>query len=538
MENQQFNIGYQCSRAQCDSGKSEKIAMRFIKPGLSQIEDYSFRDLEEKSNRFANGLIYLGFSEGDIIFSLIPKMPETFFVFLGILKIKAIAGMLYSSFGDEALKDRLIEANGVIVKKSQLKKIEKITNLLSKIKNIIVIDLEEDRAPNFVSYQRLIEKSSAEYTCSITSTNAPSVLHYTSGSTGKPKGVLHVHGSILEQTESAVEVLKLNDQETYWCTADQGWITGTSYGIIAPWSLGVTQIHYGGGFNPVDWFRILESQQVSIWYTAPTALRMLMQQPDDFFKEFDLSKLKYIFSVGEPLNPQVIDWSRRVLKHEIYDTWFQTETGSIMIANKPGQDIKSGSMGKPVSGITVNILDEDQISVPVNSIGNLCIKKGWPSMFVDYLHNTDFYLTKFIGDYYYSGDQAYVDEEGYYWFIGRNDDVINTSGHLVSPFEVESALLELSDVAESAVVGVPDDLLFEKVVAFIVLKTKQPLLPEFEIKMKLHILNRISSLAVPTEIICVDSIPKNKSGKIMRRVLKATYLNKSPGDISTMEDMN
>jgi len=328
----------------------------------------------------------------------------------------------------------------------------------------------------------------------------------------------------------------LTEDEIYWCTADQGWITGTSYGIIGPWSIGATQVHFGGGYNAEHWFSILDREKVTIWYSAPTALRMLMREDPGMFGQFNLSRLKHIFSVGEPLNPEVIHWARRTFGKDIHDTWFQTETGAIMIANRPGLEIRPGSMGKPVPGIEAAIIAEDGKPAPDGEQGNLCVRSGWPSMFVTYLNNEEIYRQKFRRGYYYSGDIAYRDKEGYYWFHGRSDDVINTAGHLISPFEIESALLEIPEIAESGVIGAPDELLFEKVVAFISLHSQYAYSPELELRIRLHITNKVSSIATPQEIRVVDKIPKNKSGKIMRRVLKARYQGVDTGDISTMEE--
>jgi acetyl-CoA synthetase len=362
------------------------------------------------------------------------------------------------------------------------------------------------------------------------------VLHYTSGSTGKPKGVQHVHRSVLTQASTFRDILSVADGDIYWCTADPGWVTGASYGIIGPWSQGVTQVHFGGNYNAETWFRILEDEKVNVWYTAPTALRMLMQEDVTIFQRADLAHLRHIFSVGEPLNPAVIEWGRRVLNHDIYDTWFQTETGAIMISNRPGIEIRPGSMGKPINTIEAAILDENACLAADKQQGRLCLKAGWPSMFVTYLNNAEQYAKKFQNGFYDSSDRAFRDEDGYFWFVGRGDDVINTAGHLVSPFEVESALLEVAEVAESGVIGAPDDLLWEKVVAYVRLKPGVEWTRGLEVKLRVHISNRVSSTATPQDFRVVDSIPKNKSGKIMRRVLKAWYTGKDAGDLSTLED--
>ncbi|MBJ6751571.1 AMP-binding protein [Geomonas anaerohicana] len=533
----QHNIGHICTRHQCDLGRSEKVAMRWISQHMEQT-DYTFAQLDEQSNRFANVLAALGFHPGDIFFTFLPKMPEQFFAFLGTLKLQAVAGTLFSNFGEEALLDRLgdSKARGVITKKSFLKKIGRIRDQLPHLRYVIVADMDEHQSEDILSYRRLMEQASERFIAPITAHDIPSVLHYTSGSTGKPKGVQHVHGSILSQHLTAREVLQLSEDDIYWCTADQGWVTGTSYGIIGPWSIGVTQVHFGGGYNAEHWFNILEREKITVWYSAPTALRMLLKEEPELFARCDLSTLRHIFSVGEPLNPEVIHWARRTLDRDIYDTWFQTETGAIMIANRPGIEVRPGSMGKPSPGIEAAIIADDGQPVPDGEQGNLCVKPGWPSMFVTYLNNDEVYRQKFRGGYYYSGDTAYRDADGYFWFMGRSDDVINTAGHLVSPFEVESALLEIPEIAESGVIGAPDDLLFEKVVAYVALHDNCVYSPQLELKIRLHVSNKASTIATPQEIFVVDRIPKNKSGKIMRRVLKARYLGTDAGDLSTMEE--
>lgn len=473
-----------------------------------------------------------------MFFTFLPKLPEQFVAFLGSLKLNLVTGTLFSNFGEEALLDRLgdARAKGIITKKSLLKKILRVRDQLPCLKVIIIVDIEEHQSSDILSYSALMREASTEYITPDTTPDTPSVLHYTSGSTGKPKGVLHVHASIATQTATTQEVLQLQPDDIYWCTADQGWVTGTSYGIIGPWSLGVTQIHFGGGYDAEAWFTILEREKVTVWYSAPTALRMLMREDATLFQRFDLSNLRHICSVGEPLNPEVIRWGKDVLGKDIYDTWFQTETGAIMISNRPGLEIRPGSMGKPVSGIEAAILDDEGNHLPAKEQGHLCLNAGWPSMFRTYLNNEDVYNQKFKNGWYYSGDTAWMDDDGYFWFKGRSDDVINTAGHLISPFEVESALLELEEVAESGVIGAPDDLLFEKVVAFIHLHEQFAYTPELELKIRLYVSNKVSSIATPQEIIITGSIPKNKSGKIMRRVLKAQYLGYDAGDLSTLED--
>lgn len=532
-----FNIGYLCSGYQCVQGLGAKVAMRWISPRFERT-DYTFSDLDKLSNKVANALQTLDVSAGDVVFTFLPKCPEQFFAFLGALKSEAIIGTLFSNFGDDALLDRLSNSGAkvLITKSSLYRKVERIRQYLPELKTVILVDAEDDRAADLLSWQRLLADASDAYKVPVTAPVTPSVLHYTSGSTGKPKGVLHCHRSILQQSQTARDILGLQSGDIFWCTADQGWVTGTSYGIIGPWSLGITQVHFGGGYSAEHWFELLEKEDVTVWYTAPTALRMLMREPLENLSRFSLGSLRTIFSVGEPLNPEVITWGRELLEKEIYDTWFQTETGAIMIANSPGIPVRPGSMGKPLTGITPGILADDGCELADGEHGNLCVRAEWDSMFITYLNNDSAYASKFRDGWYYTGDMAWRDSDGYYWFTGRSDDVINTSGHLVSPFEVESALLELPEVAESGVIGVPDEMMFEKVVAFINFHHQIEFSPELELKIRLHIANRLSTLAIPQEVFPVDAIPKNKSGKIMRRVLKARYLGQDAGDISTLED--
>ncbi len=536
IEKDQYNIGHICTRLQCKRGLADKRAMRFVDAHGNRT-DYSFADLERESSCFANILSGFGFVPQDIFFTFLPRMPEQFFAFLGALKAQVICGTMFSNFGEDALLDRLLDsgAKGIITKKSLLRKITRIKHQLPALQYVIVVDGDDLDGEGVYSLKTLVAKTSAEFDAPLTPSGAPSVLHYTSGSTGKPKGVLHQHGSILSQSMTSTAVLGLKPNDIFWCTADQGWVTGTSYGIIGPWCLGVSQVQYGGGYDARAWMRLLEEEQVNVWYSAPTALRMLMREDHEIFENADLSGLRHIFSVGEPLNPEVIHWGRSLLQHDIHDTWFQTETGAIMISNRPGVEIRPGSMGIPVPGMEAAIVGDGGELLPDGELGNLCLKPGWPSMFITYLNNDEIYRQKFRNGWYQTGDTAKRDRDGYFWFMGRSDDVINTAGHLISPFEVESALLEIEEVAESGVIGAPDELLFEKVIAFVNLHKRFTPNTDLELKIRLRVSNKLSSTATPQEIIFCNSIPKNKSGKIMRRVLKARYMGEDPGDTSTME---
>ncbi len=524
IQNGQYNIGYICTTQQCAAGYADKIAMRWISSSLEQ-KDYTFDYLNKESNRFANVLEKLGFQKGDIFFSFLPKQPEQFFSFLGTLKIQAIAGTLFSNFGEESLLDRLgdSKAKGVITKKSLYKKIARVREKLPSLKTIIITDIPEHISEDVLSYSLLMKEASADYKVALTTPETPSVLQYTSGSVGKPKGALHLHKGVLLHNYTSKNIHRLTPDEIYWCSADQAWITGTSYGIIGPWSLGVTQVHFGGAYDVEQWMTLLEKEKISIWYTAPTALRMLMREDLSVFRKYDLSSLKHIFSVGEYLNPEVVIWGRKAFGKDIYDTYFQSETGSIMICGQPGMTIKPGSMGKPHDKVEAAIISDDGKILPDNVTGNLCFKQGWDSMFSVYLNNEDVYKRKFKNGYYYTNDLAYRDEDGYYWFIGRNDFVINTAGHLIGPLEIELALQEIPEIDECGVIGAPDEILFEKVVAFLKLKENCEWSDDLELTVRLRVANKLSTIATPQEIKVVKEIPKNAEGKILHGLLKEWY---------------
>ena len=362
------------------------------------------------------------------------------------------------------------------------------------------------------------------------------IMHYTSGTTGKPKGAAHVHQAIMGHYMTARYVLDLHDDDIYWCTADPGWVTGTSYGMFGPWSNGVTSVVYEGGFDPDTWYSIIAKYKVTMWYTAPTAIRMLMKASDEVPKRHDLSTLRYICSVGEPLNPEAVVWGRDVFDQAIHDNWWQTETGCIQIANYAVQDVKPGSMGRPIPGTQAAIVDDEGNEVTPGEEGNLVLKPGWPSMFRTYWNKKQMYDSKFHHGWYFSGDRARMDDDGYFWFVGRADDVINTAGHLVGPFEVESALVAHAAVAEAGVIGKPDEERMEIIKAFISLKDGFAASEELEKEIKQFVRTRLAAHAYPREIEFMPSLPKTRSGKIMRRLLKARELGLPEGDTSTLED--
>lgn len=530
------NLAYACLTKKSLDHFEGKIAIRWINSDLSENQ-YTYKYFEENSNIYANVLRKIGVCEKDVVSIFIPRAPELISFFFAVQKNKAISSILFSTLGEEGLFDRLdcSQAKVLITKKSLLKKITPILDKLDHLQCVILIDSQEHIDNKIRSLSKLMENCPADFPYPPTiDSEFPAFLQFTSGSTGKPKGALHVHSMLADIVNSYDEVLQVKDEDIYWCTAEPAWITGLVYGIIAPFFFNTTQVHFSGTFNSEKWLSILQNQKVSVWYTAPTALRMLMQEEKETFEKFNVQTLKNIFSVGEPLNPEILSWGNEVFNRPIYDTWFQSETGCIIIANRPGMEIKPGSMGKPRKGIRVSICDNNMMPILDNKQGLLCLPQTLHSLFRNYYLNQKSYMEKFRADFYLTGDLAWCDRDGYYWYVSRSDDVINTAGHLIGPFEVESALLEITEINDVAVIGTADPILHQKIIAFITLTNGVEWSPSLELKARIHVSNHVSTVAIPAEFRVIDSIPKNQSGKILRRVLKAIYEGKDPGDISTM----
>ena len=466
-----------------------------------------------------------------------PRSPELYFSLLGVIKLGAIVGPLFEAFMEGAVRDRLADSDAkVIVTTKELLSRIPVEDLPS-LKHIFVIGNEIEESEKFIDYNKHFQEASTKLDIEWVDRNDGLILHYTSGSTGKPKGVLHVHNAMIQQYQTARWVLDLKEDDVYWCTADPGWVTGTSYGIFGPWLTGTSNLIVGGRFNPETWYKKLEEYGVTVWYSAPTAFRMLMGAGDEVVKKFDLSNLRHIVSVGEPLNPEVVRWGKKVFDLRIHDTWWMTETGALLICNYPCMVMKPGSMGKPIPGVVAAIVDDQGNELPPNRMGNLAIKKGWPSMMYQIWNNPQKYESYFLpNDWYVSGDSAYMDEDGYFWFQGRIDDVIMTSGERVGPFEVESKLLEHPAVAEAGVIGKPDPVRGEIIKAFIALLDGYEPSEELVEDIRQFVKKGLAAHAAPREIEFRDKLPKTRSGKIMRRVLKAWELDLPTGDLSTMED--
>jgi acetyl-CoA synthetase len=536
-----INIAYEAVDRHVKTSLKDKTAL-FWEGKDGKSEKYSFYDLYKLTNRFANVLKGLGIKKGDRVFTFMDRTPEQYISLLGALKVGAVIGPLFSAFGPDAVKDRLQDSKArVLVTNTRLvKTVYEILNELPGIEKIIIVNRGKsphDYKDMEIGYERLMDEASGEFEIVNTDKEDYAIMHYTSGTTGKPKGAVHVHQAVMGHYATAKYVLDLNPDDIYWCTADSGWVTGTSYGIFGPWSNGISQVVYEGGFGAGHWYSVIEKYKVTVWYTAPTAIRMLMKAGEKIVGKYNLKSLRYMCSVGEPLNPEAILWGQKVFGLAFHDNWWQTETGCIQIANYPVQDIRPGSMGKPLPGITAAILDENcEKELLPGQEGNLALKAGWPSMFRTYWKKEELYKSKFKGIWYITGDRAKMDEDGYFWFVGRADDVINTAGHLVGPFEVESALIEHPAVAEAGVIGIPDKLAGEVIKAFVSLKDGHSPSDELRKDIKNFARKKLASAASPREIDFLSGLPKTRSGKIMRRLLKARELGLPEGDTSTLED--
>jgi acetyl-CoA synthetase len=538
-----LNAAYNAVERHAKSWRKNKIALYWIGANDEKIK-YTFQELNEKTNQFANLLGHIKVERGDRVFFFLTRVPELYYGFLGTLKTGAIAGTMFAAFGPQAIEDRLgnSAAKVVVTELDLFKRIAKVAPKLPELKTILVVGDPKKvarlklRGKKIVSVTKLLEDQSKKYKTHMMGPKDPAFMLYTSGTTGKPKGVVHTHSAIIHEHMSAKYVLDLKDEDVYWCTADPGWVTGVAYEILGSWSNGVTEVISNKRFNPAEWYQIIQDYGVTVWYTAPTAIRMLQAAGNSLVKKYDLSSLRYLASVGEPLNPEPIRWGLRAFGLPFHDNWWQTETGGMLIANYASMDIKPGSMGKPLPGITAAIVSDKGKVLGLEKEGNLCIKPGWPSMMNKIWRRPNKYKSYFEHGWYVSGDRAFRDKDGYFWFIGRADDVIKTSGERVGPFEVESALVEHPDVIEAGVIGKPDSMRGEIIKAFVKLnpgvKGSEKLIKELQVYIKKH----LAGHAYPREIEFVDALPKTRSGKIMRRLLKARELGLPIGDTSTLEE--
>jgi acetyl-CoA synthetase len=534
-----LNIAYEAIDRHLKHGRGDKLC--WIWEGKDgRVETYTYADASRMSNQFANVLGRLGVQKGDRVFCFMDRVPELYAAVFGTLKAGCVTGPLFSAFGPDAAGDRLADAGAKVLVTSpdQRVKVAAMKANLPDLRHIIIVDhgKEPELQPGEISWNALMKDAPETFEIVRTDPEDPAVMHYTSGTTGKSKGAVHVHQAVLGHYATGKYVLDFHDDDIYWCTADPGWVTGTSYGMFAPHTNGVTSVIYEGGFAASRWYDVIQKHRVTVWYTAPTAIRLLMKAGDEMPARYDLSSLRYMMSVGEPLNPEAVIWADRVIGLPFHDNWWQTETGSILIANFPALPIKPGSMGRPMLGIEPCVIDEQGNAAPPGQEGDLAVRPGWPSMFRTYWHNEEMYRSKFKNGWYITGDRARTDEDGYFWFVGRSDDVINTAGHLVGPFEVESALIEHPAVAEAGVIGKPDPVAMEIVKAFVTLKDGFEPTDGLRGELLRFARKKLGPGVAPREIDFLTTLPKTRSGKIMRRLLKARELGLPEGDTSTLEE--
>jgi acetyl-CoA synthetase len=539
-----LNLAYEAVDRHAAGARRGHTALRLLfRDGCSR--EVSYGELARETSRFASALASLGVQPGARLFVLCNRGLELYLGVLGGLKAGCVVSPLFAAFGPEPLETRLRIGEGTVLLTSESlyrRKVAGLRDRLPLLKHVLLFDDNGTRVriPGTHDLRQLLDQASDDFPVAATTADSPSLLHFTSGTTGTPKGALHVHGAALTHLVTGKYALDLHPEDVFWCTADPGWVTGTSYGILAPLLLGVTSVIDCAEFDAVRWYGILRSEKVSVWYTAPTAIRLLMKAGDQLARAHSYPDLRFIASVGEPLNPEAVWWGKEVLGLPIHDNWWQTETGGIMLANTAALPIKPGSMGQPLPGIEAAIVhrreDGSLEMLGDEAIGELALRQPWPGMFRAYLNQEERYRRCFAGDWYLSGDLARRDADGYYWFVGRSDDVIKSAGHLIGPFEVESALLEHPAVAEAAVIGKPDPVLGETVKAFVSLKGGYRASAELHDELLGHARKRLGAAVAPKELDILDSLPRTRSGKLMRRLLKARELGLPEGDTSTLEN--
>ncbi len=539
-----LNIAYEAVERHALGTRRDQVAFRFL--GAGARRELSYGELSALTSRFANVLRGLGVARDERVFVLAGRIPELYLAVLGSLKAGCVVSPLFSAFGPEPIATRLnLGAGAVLVTTASLyrRKVEPIRAQLPTLRHVLLAaddDAPPAALPGTLELAALMAQADEHFDTVPTQPEDLALLHFTSGTTGTPKGAMHVHEAVVTHWATGRYALDLHADDVFWCTADPGWVTGTSYGIVAPLLHGVTSVIDEADFDAERWYRILQDEAVSVWYTAPTAIRMLMKAGPELARRYRFPRLRFVASVGEPLNPEAVWWGAEVLGRPIHDNWWQTETGGIMIANFPALDIKPGSMGLPLPGVEAAIVRPradggvDLLTKP-DEEGELALKRGWPAMLRGYLGNEARYRKCFAGDWYLTGDLARRDADGYFWFVGRSDDVIKSAGHLIGPFEVESALMEHPAVAEAGVIGKPDAVVGEVVKAFVSLKPG--FVPDEALRLALlgHARKRLGAAVAPKEIDFLPTLPRTRSGKIMRRLLKARELGLPEGDTSTLE---
>lgn len=536
-----LNIAYEAVDRQVRAGRGATIALRWLGKN-GQRREFSYAELAGLSSRFAHALRRLGVNRGDRVCTLAGRIPELYIAALGALKVGAVFCPLFSAFGPDPVRVRLCKSKARVLVTTTLlyeRKVRAQHSDLPDLEHVLLVDGGGEE-PNVHSFHDLLAAEIDQFTIPFTAPEDWALLHFTSGTTGSPKGAIHVHEAVVAHRFTGRLVFDLRPGDVYWCTADPGWVTGVSYGLIAPLTHGVTLIVDEADFDACRWYTILEQERVNIWYTAPTAIRMLMKAGADIARGHDLGALRFAASVGEPLNPEGVIWGQDVLGQPFHDTWWQTETGAILIANMRGQDVQPGSMGRPLPGIVVAIVrrrsDGGVDLLNSGEEGELAVQLGWPSLFRGYLDDEDRYRDCFAGDWYLSGDLATCDADGYYWFLGRADDVIKTSGHLIGPFEVENALLGHPAVAEVGMIGKSDPFAGHIIKVFVTLKPDYFASDALRRELLGFARTRLGPAVAPRELEFMADLPKTRSGKILRRLLRDRELGLPSGDLSVVDD--
>jgi acetyl-CoA synthetase len=539
-----LNIAHEVLFRHLEGAAADRVAIRFLAQDQAPV-DRTYRELAADARRFANVLAKLGVERGERVASLMGRVPPLYATVLGTLAAGAVYCPLFSAFGPEPVKSRLQLGSARVLVTTDLlyrRKVASIRSELSELEHVLIVRTPGagELPADTLDFEACMREASPEFDTACTGDEDFALLHFTSGTTGKPKGVLHVHAAVTAHLATARWVLDLQDGDVYWCTADPGWVTGISYGVIAPLACGVTMLVDREEFDAPRWYEILDTQGVTVWYTAPTAIRMLMKAGVELAKQRSYPQLRHLASVGEPLNPEAVVWGVEAFGRPFHDNWWQTETGAIMIANYPGMEVRPGSMGRPVPGIEAGIVrprEDDGVDVVTkpDEVGELALKPGWPSMFRGYLNQEERYRKCFRGDWYLSGDLAKRDADGYFWFVGRADDVIKAAGHLISPFEVESALMTHPAVSQVGVIGIPDPIAGSVVKAFVELKKGHEPNDELNRQLMAHARRLLGVAVAPREIAFAEQLPRTRSGKIMRRLLRARELGLPEGDLSTLE---
>ena len=533
-----LNIAHEAVDRHVSAGHGAQPALIWLgREGERRVLSYS--ELAAEAARFAHVLQSHAIAPGERMFLLAGRVPALYAATLGALKAGVVVSPLFAAFGPEPVRARMEIGQASVLVTTETHYRRKIADWRTEMPVLKLVLIIGDTAPEgCVALGPAMAAAPDRFETVSTAPEDVALLHFTSGTTGLPKGVVHVHQAVVAHAETGRLALDLRPGDIYWCTADPGWVTGMSYGIISPLCNRVTMVVDEAEFDLDRWYSILERERVQVWYTAPTAIRMMMRAGEAAAAGHDFSALRFLASVGEPLNAECVIWGQKVFGLPFHDNWWQSETGGIMIANTVEMDIKPGAMGKPLPGIEAGIVSREGESVtelPDSAIGELALRPGWPSMMRTYLGQPERYAKCFVGGWYLTGDLALRDSDGYFWFVGRADDLIKSSGHLIGPFEVESALIEHPAVAEAAVIGVPDETAGEVVKAFVTLKAGFEPSDALERDLRGHARKRLGAAIAPREIVFRDGLPRTRSGKIMRRLLRARELGLPEGDLSTLE---